>query len=695
MPYTEQGAIIDGINRQYKRDRFPAELKLNDEGVCRGLSTVYAYYALQNKEDDFKKILEIIASGNFENGGLSKEEIYLFAQRVLIAQSPQKYALHLSQPTSMETLHINHKPLRSSFNFALAASDQSWAKIIKEINLQSNEVMLLGSTDHAAAVRRKNNGYIVYDPNYESSFKYFNDEKALIRELHGNVFGYLMFGNLGLSVNVIRHPEAQTRICPFPDATKLYETYAGSKNSSATTVHTFPKLKKFNTLIQSASRVNDANAIAYLLNNTNPSHKEIFSAAVNAVAHNNVGALKPLIPKIKAQDTQRDEMKGLFLQALKDGRLEAFLALEGEFQEYFPGLAAVPLIKCAAQGGNPLLLEKLLQKVSDNLNSHLSHELEKKYNESNGSYKQLLLKLVKEHILSERLRIAIPEAIQSGSTGCVDILLKELKNQNHQLNDRERLDYLLEAVANNKLEIVKHLIENNPVISKELLSTISMTSLAVKRTELQVLMVLKRQGVIFSPEASNIIDQKLKGGWLNVHTVLDLLLNYLYDLFGKKQVTYEERLKEYKKNNCEILLADLENQLKHCTQEKQSEVAAFIKNKREMIHAEKDLTKLDRVAKELQEKLEELIPKISLDEIINDLHDMDLILDELLEGKVDDEHDELNDAETDALPSGQETVMKQEEDSVKALKNQSFFSDLQNTQAPSTQPPKNQHSAKK
>lgn len=72
-----------------------------------------------------------------------------------------------------------------------------------------------------------------------------------------------------------------------------------------------------------------------------------------------------------------------------------------------------------------------------------------------------------------------------------------------------------------------------------------------------------------------------------------------------------------------------------------------------------------------------------------------LILDELLEGKVDDEHDELNDAETDALPSGQETVMKQEEDSVKALKNQSFFSDLQNTQAPSTQPPKNQHSAKK
>ena len=54
-----------------------------------------------------------------------------------------------------------------------------------------------------------------------------------------------------------------------------------------------------------------------------------------------------------------------------------------------------------------------------------------------------------------------------------------------------------------------------------------------------------------------------------------------------------------------------------------------------------------------------------------------LILDELLEGKVDDEHDELNDAETDALPSGQETVMKQEEDSVKALKNQSFFSDLQ------------------
>lgn len=623
MTYVGQNTIIDNINRQLKKDKLPSGLKFKKAGVCNGLSNVYAFYALQGREDDFKAILNIIAKGDFEHASIAQDELYQFAHRVLIAQNPGEYLQHLDQPRAMETLKIGNQPIKSIFDFALATSKDNWAEVIKKINLEENEVMLVSSADHAVAVRKENNGYTVYDPNYAKGFKTFKNASALVKELHQNVFEYFMFGNLGLSVSVVRDPEATARSHPLPNLCALYQNHLNPKKTTATIIRDLFKLTTFNTLIAAIATTHDKDAIDYLLNNIKLTAKEEHRAAIMTVFYNNTEALKLLTPIIaKQDDSERSKMKGLFLHSLKKGRFEAFKVLEDKFQDCFKDWNSALLIEYAAQGGNPTLLQTLIANVESHYDTQPSHffaqeiweEITKQKERLETGFHKEFDAMLKSRMMSLRLRQAIPEAIKSGSPACVDILLKKFHEYNGQLSDQEKIDYLLLAITHNKVQVVNHLIHQNPKMSKELLATISLSTLAVYRTELNVLNALERCGVQFSAQALNIISQKRDNQWLKAKTVLDLLLSYLSNFLGQNQIAYEDKLREYKRKNCILMLQKFKNNCEgHESEETKNKLEGLIEQYQQQVDSAKDLNDLDKILTELKKKEVEFIPIVSLE----------------------------------------------------------------------------------
>lgn len=589
---------------------------------------VYAQYALQGpeKEAEFFKVLKIIADGKLneeEKYGLQPGSILLFASQVLLAYQPSKYDLSQTQSTSMEMLKINGESMESSFDFALAAADKEWSKVIAKIGLQNDEVMIVQSINHAISVRKVNDKYRVYDPNYATGFKEFASEEALVKELHKEVFGYGR-GNLGMEVHVIRNPGAVSRQVPFPDIQELYKHHLPSKKATA-------KLgsKTFDTLVIASTVVTDPQIIEGLITQSNASSETIFTAAKHAVSNNNNNALGPLLDKINAESKPAEKLKLLIEIAIGAGRLEAYEQVEKYFSECYTKENLSYLIVLAAKGGNPKILERVLDVIKPSQEAYIDQLVTE--NMENGKLstekmskeeaKEIYLHIFMTKNMVDAAHVAMEQAIEKGNTECIQVLLDQLREYKQPLDEKQLLDFFLKAIEHNQPYALKKLIDANPEMSEDVLKLVSMSPLSVQRTNLDVLRVLQYHEVPFSEQAKEIVQSKEKDQYRSFSTTINLLINYIQDLFGKKQLKYDEKqLLTMKKDECMETIKELEEQLsdlKETDEEQYKVYAKFIEAEREKLESEENFSSVVRIGN----KLQSLLDKIRIPDIVFDLSD--------------------------------------------------------------------------
>ena len=504
MPNFFQGHILKKLNKELKRQKLPQVLKFSEKGVCRGLSSVYAKYALQGKEDEFFKILHVISIGAVESEekfGLQMGTVNIFAAEVLQTQEPWIYEPRVSQGTSYSMLKIDNQPLKSAFSFALATSDSHWEKVIGNINLQNDEVLIVSGKRHCVAVRKENNKYKVYDPNYSSGVKTFATEKRLIDELHKKAFEYRK-GNIGLSLEVMRHPKAGPRAVAFPHIAKLYSDHFIFGSAKV--------WKDYDTLFQALRHVHDEEGIEELLSLLKLNDNEIFDAAVFAVHEGNNAALKLLLKDIH----NNNDAAGLAYEALQNGNRDAFDELRNRLLFLEAGLNYFAAIVSAGGGGNPDLLKEMLEAAK----RHSDYQ--------NG--------------IKKAIKGSVSNAILNNNSECLRLLLKQpIPNL---LTDQEKLDYLLRAIKENKLYIVRTLIKTEPGMSKKLLQKVKIGILAADKMDLEMMEELKHNGVPFSAEARQILYDRRNNKGHPLLIALKLLIKFIQQIFKKHDlISYDKK----------------------------------------------------------------------------------------------------------------------------------------------------------
>jgi len=521
-----QDIVINKINDYFQWHNLP--LEMNRAGICNGLASLYAKFYLKGESAQFFEILKYISGET--SGLLEQEKVNEFLRDILLTFKPELFNKKLSQANSIESLSINHVQLTSSYDIALVTSDNSWEKIIREIDLHDNEVMLVGSVRHRVSISRQENKFIIYDPNYSSGFRTFDNEQQLISELHKNVFKYKA-GPLGLIISVISQPQHYIRQKVFPNLTKLYQKYQsadllihGPKDFDYIEKNELPYPREFFNVLYEVAISGSAESMRALvkIGQSTISKDDFINAAEVAVISNNVKTLSVLLNYI--EDTELNKML-LIIKALENGRKESldFLLNNQAAKLTYDSLMDPKFINMiigkAARGGNFELLEKVISDCKKNMNSYLVNK-----NILNGTNEPIDIDTLLSYKILELYRDkdkdGIENAILSGSISCVRLLFGHVKKsinilpalQKKEFHDLS-LQYLKIAIEENQPIIVDYLINEVP---EELVQSISMTLEEVKKTDLSILKNLEKKGVIFSLSAQNVIAEKshLKVGFI-------------------------------------------------------------------------------------------------------------------------------------------------------------------------------------
>lgn len=512
-----QGRVISILNQYLKYHNYP--FKLDRKGICNGLSKTYAKYVLEGREEAFKDILQYI-SGEFRIQTPQEDDINYFVLEVLLSHLPEEYDKSLNQYNSIQALSIQGQKIQSSFDFALVALDTVWIDIFQTIDLKSDEVMLLNTVKHAAAVSKKNGQYIVYDPNYTSGFKVFTTEKALIKELHYNVF-YCETRQFGLQISVIRAPKAQDRTTPFPVPWLLYRRYLIS-DKAANAYARYGNFR-FNTL-KETSILGDSLMVRTLLD---LGATDVVDALEQAVIFNNSDTLTVLLDHVLLKHLEKNTKEyfsftyHLLLIALRYGRSQIFhdLIKLDSFNSFYNLIlyredAFSKFLIHAVMGGNQDLVKKLLNDCC----------LDKE--------------IIRASVLVEdNQKSAIKIAVENGYVGCLRVMMDQLESVEMPLTEQQSFGCLLDAIRHNQPLVVQYLLTK---ASKERLLEISLSLRAVSRTNYLILEQLKSYGVQFNEKAEAIIAQK-------AHQTLGILT-----MLGIALIKFTEFFKEFFSNKAGV-----------------------------------------------------------------------------------------------------------------------------------------------
>jgi len=218
-----QRNLIKILNQYLEWNGLP--LRMNEAGVCNGLASVYAKYVLEGKEEAFFELLKRVT--NLQSKPEIDAEINHFVTEVVLAFKPEMFNSELNQTHSMQVFQIDGVPLKSSFNFSIVTNDQNWTEIIQNLDLQSNEVMLIGSVNHKVSVRRAGDCYYLYEPNNSRGLAGPFSPQALVNFLHEKSFQY-EDDSLGMSIEVITHSPQKNTQRIYPSVAELYQTYLGN-----------------------------------------------------------------------------------------------------------------------------------------------------------------------------------------------------------------------------------------------------------------------------------------------------------------------------------------------------------------------------------------------------------------------------------------------------------------------------------
>lgn len=525
-----QNQVIEVLNQYLAWHRLP--FTLNKTGICNGLAAVYTKYALSGKRDEFFDMLKLIVSTNPR--AELHSQINAFVSELMLGFLPQRFDKSLNQPNAVKTLTVNGKQLNPAWRIAAATDDANWAGIIKQLNLRSKEVLMIGSINHTVAVEKLPSGsYSLYDPNYPNGSKLFANEAALIDELHHQVFAYQP-GALGMEVSIIPNPDNPKRDLPNP-VTLLQQFLPKDQLNQAASI---TKTDQYNTL-QFCARTANADVIDYLLKNgakTNPPYQ----ALAIAIMQNNTEAIPTLLDHFSTQLTDIKKQKFLLL-ALEEGRQSAFnqLLQDRSFCEVFnhqclqePHVGQI--LGAALRGGDPELFDQVFQAFCE----------------------KSKLSTTKPNFLPQALSTCgmplLLTAVQSLNTSCLERLYNHMKKLSISITPEQNLQLLIHAIRLNHPRMVSFLADKVPT---EAVQALQLSTRTLEKTDLAILNTLKDHGMPFNNIATAILQQKENQG-ISLTLKIGIALRKFTE-FIKEHVLKETNHISYDKTRVQALREEL------------------------------------------------------------------------------------------------------------------------------------------
>ncbi|KTD45215.1 ankyrin repeat-containing protein [Legionella quinlivanii] len=554
IPKRNQANVIKNLNKYLESQNLPVRMPI--DGICRGLAVLRCKYILENRESEYFSIIDKIANlEKLDKGSIN--EVNHFVVETLVAFSPHLFDSTKEQRHSLSNLSINGHPLKPSLKMSLIATDEKWVSVLQDISLKPGEGMLLTLTNHAVSVSRLENGqYRLADPNDPEGYIHCADEKSLIVGVREIARKCGWKGDLGLDLEVVRHPIAEIRTPALPSSAELFARYLDVNASCTRQDNELKKEEKFSQLIF-ACRKNNARAVELICEKSNPGSTDMLKGLTYAVMSNNKKVIdymlesgnQELISLVKRPEISRL----LFDFALMRGKYGSFKCLiqNDVTQNNYLNLIvseqnATQYLNQAAAGGSPEILSDLLNDYRQKSHPFLSEQQ------------------IADHILNKyKDRDAIEAAIgEKGNCGIsntksVSLLLDQLKKAGRFPDDEMLLHYTLLAVKTNQPHMVKLLCDTaSHTLAREsrerLFKSIYLGVETARETDYSVLKTLEDAGAHFSFGVRGIMKEKrgqAPGILLSIGIQLSKFSDWLDGITKINNVSYcKERLKTFKQS---------------------------------------------------------------------------------------------------------------------------------------------------
>jgi len=553
-----QGRLISNLNKYLESQDLP--IRMEPEGICRGLAVMRCKYILENREDEYYAMLDKISDFNNLKGE-NDDEVNHFVVQTLIAFKPDLFDSTKKQKDALSNIAVGGKPLNASLQISLITTDEKWIAAINNIDLQTDEVMLLGSPTHAFSASRTKDGkgYRLADPNSREGYVDYPDAKSLVAALRKVAEASRFIGELALDVEIVRKPDAGERAVPLPNAKQLFDSYRDSK---AKCIKEGTKIA-WNEL--SFACRNDGNIdIVKSLCAKESSVTNMLTGMSIANGYDNSEIVKYMLDNsktlgLKGMLNNADIQKVLIETAILKGSYKCFNLLidHNETKQYYLAQAlskeqASTIINIAAGAANPDILKTLLNDYTERATPLLTA----------NELAQIILAKQKTPGSTEKLD-AIETAIGKkgkcglSNTECVTMLLNQVQTSNQKLSDKQLFHYTLLAVKTNQPHLVTLLTDT---ISKELpkkhqkhlFDSIHLSVETAKHTDYSVLLALEKAGVNHSFQVRGVMKEKSgrsPGVLLSIGIALAKFTDWVKGIDQKESLKHcEEKFKELKQN---------------------------------------------------------------------------------------------------------------------------------------------------
>lgn len=479
---TEQYLVIRNLNNYLKYHNLP--IKVNEDGICHALSTLYIQYKLDGKEQEFERLLSIIAQKTAVEGSVDDAKIFALVTEIIALHSGKGTRNQYNQSNCHEQLFVEGQSLKSLFQIGLATNLENWARIVSDISLRQNEVMRVTTLDHTIAIARdKDGGYNVYDPNNSKINQKFDNEKEMVQWLSKEAFNFSLVSSgsdkLDMNISVISHqPSPDER--NFPDKINLLEQYLTPEQKRLD-----PKLGGG---LHFAMKFDDAEAARYILNSPENefTEKEIQRIALCAIYRDSANALGELIEKMRKEDKMvwLDPILPLVLSSGSHRCFQELLKTEHMktlYNDLIVSNQYPEILKRAFTGMNEQLIDKVMTDVAD--------------------------KRGKNAFTSELISELIEISVEKQNSYAIGLLSGKIDQLDKQIGKEKCLELVKKAIENNDPLMVSALITHLH-ISKEELNCLNMGVSVINKYNVRIFAILEDKGYNFTPQAKDLIESK-------------------------------------------------------------------------------------------------------------------------------------------------------------------------------------------
>ncbi|KTD78484.1 hypothetical protein [Legionella waltersii] len=552
--HRDQCRLIRVLNKYLESQDLPVRMDI--EGVCQGLSALRCKYVLAGRENEYYEMLDKLTSSK-KLSSSSFMEVNHFIVEVLVAYMPDLFDVRKEQKDSLSNLSIDYKQLSASLELCMITTDKDWELIFDEINLQKDEAMLLTVLGHAVSVSRPPNaeGYRLADPNEPKGYVDYPDAESLIAALHKIAEYCNLKGDLGLTIELVRHPNAEPRTSSLPSIEDIYDRYS-SKSAQFTRIDSNKKEVDCGQL-EFACRRDNIEVVKCVIDKLKPMPKEIVLGLITALKSNNSQVADyllsiPLAKHFKLKDIAPEDSINMYFDITFDtGHYKCFemLLTHNKFQDYYLNQLltkenALNIIHKVANSANPELLQTLLNDLTVKATPPLTND-------------EIAEVILTKQDNTDAIEKAIGKKGRCGlsNTECVEALVKKVFSSTNQPSDEQLLNYTLLAMKSNQPHLVNLFIdtikERLPQDRQEhLFKSIYLSTGTAKRTDYSVLKALDQAGCNLSIGVKAIMKEKegkAPGILLSIGTHLSNFSDWLEGINRSNNMSYcKEKFNAFK-----------------------------------------------------------------------------------------------------------------------------------------------------